>query len=166
MQVAMGGWRSLFTQSDDAGHATDISTLTSIGLQAQLGLNISLVFVEWNAALFLPSYTPPDRAGDAQYNALLGLNAGVKIPVVPVEIYGGLEGAGYDLSGGVTPHYKGLTGKIGTNVFLQPPGTRLRTGIKAEFRRTYFGEDDAGALPAGVSTQSDIYFIGLTIGIG
>ena len=131
-----------------------------------LDSGLSPAFIEWNSALFLPSYTPPDRVGDAQYFALLGLNAGVKIQVLPIEVYGGLDGAGYDLPGGVVPHYQGLTGKIGTSIFLQPAGTHLRTGIKAEFRRTYIGEDDAGAIPDDVNTQSDVYFIGVTIGWG
>ena len=166
VQIALGGWRSKFSQSDSTSHSTDVWSLTSLGLQAQVGMNISLAFIEWNTALLLPSYTPPDRREDAQYFALLGLNAGVKIPLLPVEVYGGIEGAGYDLSGGVAPNYKGVTGKVGTNIFLQAPGTHLRTGIKAEFRRTFIGEDDAGAIPEDVTTQSDIYFLGLTIGWG
>ncbi len=162
----MGLWRSHFDQSDDSGHSTDAWTLASLGTGLQLGLNVWRAFIEWNGTLFLPSYTPPDRLADGTYSSLLGVNLGFKVPVVPVEVFGGLESGGYGLSGGASPAYGGMTWKAGATVNLYLPGSSLHIGLKGEYRQMTIGEDQAGALPDGIQTRSDLYYIGIVIGAG
>jgi hypothetical protein len=164
--ISMGGWRSGFSQSDSDREAA-VSTIPSLGLGFDLGFQVSLFFVEYTTHWFLPAYTPPDRAQDAHDLSLWGVNAGVSLRPIPIEAYIGLEGSGFGLSGGVGPEYAGMAWKAGANVYLFAPASRwVRMGLKAEYRRATFGEDQAGPLPNGVSTGADIYFFGVTIGSG
>ena len=164
--LAMGLWRSGFLQTNGTQDST-ASTIPSLGLEFEAGLQASIVYVEYTAHWFLPTYTPPDRLHDAHDFSPWGVNVGVDLRPVPLEIYGGLEASGYGLSGGAGPDYSGMAWKVGTNIYLYAPASRwLRLGLKAEYRHATLGEDQAGALPAGVDTTADIYFIGLTIGNG
>ncbi|HLE01569.1 MAG TPA: hypothetical protein VJB59_15000 [Bdellovibrionota bacterium] len=159
----LGPWISKFEQSDGLRNV-DITTKMSGAAQLQLGIDVSLLFVEYNASWLASAYSANPKARDASYFSPLGLNVGISLPVLPLEFYVGGEKGSYKLNGGVNPSYSGLAAKAGINLVFRPPGTHAGIGLKAEFRRFYGSSDDAGSLPAGITTRADTYFLGMTFG--
>jgi hypothetical protein len=161
--MGMGAWMSQFRQTDGT-HESKVSSLTSMGLEAQFGANFSFIFLEYNLAWMISPYGANPKARDASYFSILGFNAGVDIPLLPIEVYTGVEKGNYKLNGGINPSYDGLAGKLGVNFyFAGVPGSKIRAGLKGEFRRVFINSDEAGSFPANISTQADTYFVGLMI---
>lgn len=165
----LGAWQGSFSQSDAAGHEVDLRTLASLGLEVAAGFGFGPVFVEYNFAWFIANHTlsfemvdpaaassPSHREGP--YFSPIGLNAGVSIPVIPIEPYIGIERGNFGFSTGTTD-FSGYAGKAGVNVLLTK-----EFGLRAEYRRTYLSYDDAGKLPTGTSAQFDVWFVGLVFG--
>ncbi len=165
--ISMGPGSTTFSQSDNSGHSTEVSSNTSIGMNVQFGLGFSRFFGEYNAYWLLPGYTPPLREQDAGYLSLMGVNAGVSLDPIPVEVYAGLEKAGYSLHGVEGADFSGITTKLGVAAYLLggSPGS-FKVGGRVEFRRMTIGSDDSGSLPASVSSHTNVVWMGVTIGAG
>ena len=160
----LGPWISKFEQSDGSRNVK-VTTAASAAAQFQLGINVSLLFIEYNASWLASAYSASPKARDASYFSPLGANLGIALPVVPIEFYVGGEKGSYKLNGGINPSYSGLAAKAGLNLLFGPPGTaHARIGIKAEFRRFFGSGDEAGSFPSGFTTRADTYFIGMTFG--
>lgn len=161
---SIGPWMSSFKQADGS-HEAKVTSLLSLGLGGQLGIRASLFFAEYSAAWLVSPYSANPKARDASYFSLLGLNAGIAPPVLPLEPYFGIEQGNYKLNGGVNPSFGGVTLKAGANARLGSSGKgNGGVGVRAEYRRIFISSDEAGTLPDGFSTRSDIYFVGFTFG--
>ena len=164
--INMGIGSNSFSQSDGT-HSTEVDGLNSLGTGFQFGFGISRFFVEYNAFWLMAPYTAQDRSQDAGYLTLKGLNAGVALAPIPVEVYAGVEGGSYTLHGGGGVDYGGLTWKLGVNGYLVGgnPGS-FKIGGKVEYRHMNIGSDDSGSIPGGITTQAKVIWAGLTIGAG
>lgn len=165
---SLGAWNGGFSQNDAAGREVDIRTLTSLGMEFAAGLGLGLVFLEYNFTWFIPNHLlsfqqdpnaisrPSNREGP--YFAPLGFNAGVHLPVLPIEPYLGAERGNFGFSTGATD-FAGITGKLGVNVLVHP-----QIALRAEYRRLWISYDDAGKLPDGMSASFDAIYVGFAFG--
>jgi hypothetical protein len=160
--IGAGPWIGSFTQST-ARHKAYVSTLVGPAFTLQMGIDASLFFAEYNAVIQLPHYDETPKSRDASYYSLLGLNAGITLPILPVELYVGIEDGNYGLSGGADPDYDGPTYKAGINLHLVR-GSGPIVGLKGEYRRFIGIFDDAGTIPQGIDTRADMYLLAITIG--
>jgi hypothetical protein len=167
--VNLGAWSSQFSQSDSAGHSTRVTSLIGPAMQMNLGAGFGLLFVEYNInwlvsqQLFngLPDTAPSSRnPRNAGYYSLLGFQAGIRTPILPLEGFIGYERGNYGFSNGAETDYSGPTIKLGLSVFLH-----RHAGIKAEYRRMFVGSDDSGSLPSGVSTRMDALSLMMVFGL-
>lgn len=161
---SLGPWMSSFSQSDGSHEAT-VSSLLSLGVSGQLGIRASIFFAEWSGTWLVSPYSGNPKARDASYFSLLGMNAGVAPPVLPLEPYIGVEKGEYKLNGGANPEFGGVTLKAGANFRLGASKDNAGVGVRAEYRRMFISSDDAGSLPDGFVTRSEIYYVGFTFGV-
>ena len=169
ISFGLGPWAGSFSESDSYGHQASLHTLPSLGMQFQLGGAFGPIWVEYNASWFLPRYilsigssdspAPTATARDAVYNSLLGLNVGLRLPILPIEPYVGLESANFGLSSGSKTDFDGWTPKLGLNFFLSDS-----FGFKGEYRKMLITSDDAGSLPSGVTAGASVWYLGIVFG--
>lgn len=155
-----GGWMGSFGQSGSS-NSTSVNIAPAIGTEGFLGFSIAqLIFFEWSPTyLWVQKFAySADKTGDASYLSLLALNVGVKIPVIPLEVYVGGENGTFAFSSGSADSFGGNAIKGGVS-FTFPPGK-----VNFEYRRHFLNSDNGGALPSAVSTSLNTYF--LTLGIG
>lgn len=167
----MGAWKGSFSQKDSFGHEVKETARLGLGLGLQFGMSFgNLIFAEYNLVWLSPQhqFTHRDaRIGDANYHSLAGLNTGVMIPLIGLEPYIGIESGSYGLSLGEDYSFGGWAWKLGANwFFTQLAGgpADQGVGIKFEYRKHMANTDDRGSLPAGVSAQSNTFFLGLVAG--
>jgi hypothetical protein len=165
----VGAWGSSFRQSDNRDHSTRIATLIGPAIGFQMGGAFGILTLDYSFNWLIPSYlfrVPTDTAAgnvirdarNAYYFAPFGLNAGLSFPL-PIEPYAGIEKGWFGFSHGTGADYDATAVKAGVRFFFGP-----KVGLKAEFRRAFLGSDEAGDLPAGFSTRSDVYCVGITAG--
>lgn len=165
---SLGAWNGSFEQSDGAGHEVELRTLTSLGLEFGAGVSLGIAFVEYNFAWLISNHTlslsldpnatnnPSNREGP--YFAPLGLNAGLIVPLLPIEPYIGIERASFGFSSSDTG-YSGVAGKIGLNILITSG-----FGLRAEYRRHFIGYDDAGKLPSDITARFNSWYVGIVGG--
>ena len=163
VNLNLGGWSSRFEQSQ-GDQKSKVSTLLGPAVGIDLGIGLKWFFIEYSANWHIPAYSAGPKARDASYYSLLGLNLGISPPVIPVEIYGGVEDGNYGLSGGANPDYDGVTLKAGASIaFIRTPVAAI--SVKAEYRRFFAMKDDAGDIPDGIKTRADLFFVGLAMSL-
>lgn len=163
----LGPWLSTFKQSDGANHSTEMTSVPSLGIQTQIGLGLGLVFFEYNLSWLTPQHFYRDSQADSRdavYWSLFGLNAGLALPFLPVEVSAGYELGNYRLSSGTNTRFGGSTVKGGVTVFLGGQG-HGHSGLRVEYKKFYGASDDSGRLPADVNVDASIIYIGLIVGI-
>jgi hypothetical protein len=165
LRFGTGLWAGNFKQ-EDSFHESSMSSLASAGFQLQAGVNFQALFLEYNLSWFTPQFyyrSDGITSRDSAYYSFLGGNVGVSLPLLPLEIYTGVDQGNYRLSTGTNTRFGGLVPKLGVNLMVGPSGG-LRIGVRAEVHRFFGSSDDAGSLPSGLTVRSDMIYVGVIVG--
>lgn len=165
----LGAWKYWFTQGGN-GQSIKHSGDVSLGFQGSAGVRVSIFFIEYTPAYFIATVgETPDAlerdANDASWSTYKAGNIGLALPLIPLDLYAGGGHSCLDFSFGADSEYCGLFGRVGANIVL----SRASYGslrIKAEYIRQFISTDEAGALPAEISSSANSAFIGLSFSFG
>lgn len=164
IMMAAGPWISKFRQTNGS-YTAQVTSKASAGFDFAAGLKVgSFFFADLTAAAFFPAYSAGPKARDANYFSPYGAQVGLSVPFLPLEFYGGIEKSYYGLSGGVDPGFHGYAVKAGARVNFVNNG-QARNGIALSYRRVTLREDDAGEIPAHITTYSHVYFVGIYLAV-
>ena len=157
--LQLGVWGATLTQ-EGAGHSNKFVPRISAGGAFQLGLQIAeFAFLEYNLTYLAALAQTP---GNARSWSPYGLNVGLSWPILPIEVYGGLEKADFSLtSGNIT--YTGPLYKVGASFYPLQGGDKWKVGVRAEVRKVFADKDQAGLLPVSFTTRAITYFVGLSL---
>jgi hypothetical protein len=168
---ALEFWKGLLEQNFNNGRPIIFSPLPGVNLRGEAGLSVGqIVFVHYslNAAVSA-SFLNPDfdstfeRSEGMYYVSLVGGLAGVHIPVIPVDVYGGTGWGWYGVMDNSTVDLRGIDWRVGIKIAFTTD--RWKGGgvptLTAEYRRFETLTDGSGALPNNLSYQFQTFTLGV-----
>ena len=156
-----GAWTSSFRQTG-YGHDVKIAGKLGAGIGASAGVRVEFAFVEYELVM-ASQFRGTAARGPASFASLASGVAGVAVPILPIDIYGGAGTFGTTVA--TDESFYGPSAIVGMAAhygFESGP----RIGIRAEYRRAFLLDDAIGRIPSSVTTQADLFLAGLLLQLG